>query len=133
MIAKLLRFLSYSFNIVIAVAMLALGLLAKFSSLDLRLEMLPWTGHDLTNWLIGLGLIGLIIVGLSMFGILRWLILVWSLIIICLWARAIYTPGWTFDGREPFNQTLQAFFAYVVTTLGAVSAVRQTKTENPGT
>ena len=127
MIAKLFRFLSYAFNLVIAVAMLALGLISKFSSLDLRLEMLPWTGHELTNWLIGLGLVGLVIVGLSMFGIMRWLLLVWSVGIIALWARAIYTPGWTFDGRDPFNQTLQAFFGYVVSTIGAISAARQGK------
>ena len=53
--------------------MLALGLVANFSSLDLKLEMLPWTGHALTAWLIGLGIVGLIIVGLSLFGYLRWL------------------------------------------------------------
>jgi hypothetical protein len=125
MIAKILRFLSYGFNLVIAIAMLALGLVSKFSALDLRLEMLPWTGHELTNWLIGLGILGIGIVGLSMFGILRWLLLVWSVIIIYLWGRAIYVPGWTFDGREPFNQTVQAFVSYVVTSLGAVSAARQ--------
>lgn len=125
MIAKLFRLLSYAFNLVIAVALLALGLVAKFSSLDLKLDMLPWSGHDLTNWLIGLGLLGLLIVGLAMYGVMPWLLLVWSVIIIGLWARAIYTPGWTFDGREPFNQTLQAFFGYVVTTIGAVSAARQ--------
>ena len=125
MIAKIFRFLSYAFNLVIAIAMLALGLIAKFSSLDLKLDMLPWSGHDLTIWLIGLGFAGLLIVGLSLYGILPWLLLVWSVMIAGLWVRAIFTPGWTFDGREPFSQTLQALLAYVVTMIGAVSAARQ--------
>ncbi len=125
MIAKLLRFLSYVVNLVIAIAMLALGLIAKFSSLDLKLEMLPWSGQELTTWLIGLGLLGVLIAGLAMYGVMRWLLLVWSLVIIGLWVRAFYTPGWTFDGRDPFNQTLQAFLGYLVITLGAISAARQ--------
>ncbi len=125
MIAAIFRYLSYGFNLVISAGMLALGLVAKFSSLDLKLEMLPWAGPELTAWLIGLGIVGLIIVGLSMFGILRWLLLVWSVFIIVMWARAIWVPGWTFDGQDPFKLTLQGFAAYLASFIGAVSAARQ--------
>ena len=129
MIAKIFRFLSYAFNLVIAIAMLALGLIAKFSSLDLKLDMLPWSGHELTTWLIGLGLAGLVIVGLALYGIMPWLLLLWSVVIVGLWVRAIYTPGWNFDGREPFNQTLQALLAYLVCMIGAISAARQSSSK----
>ena len=125
MIAAIFRYLSYGFNLVIAAGMLALGLVAKFSSLDLKLEMLPWSGSALTAWLIGLGIVGLIIVGLSMFGILRWLLLVWSVFIIVMWARAIWVPGWTFDGQDPFKLALQGLAGYLVICIGAVFAARQ--------
>ncbi len=125
MIAAIFRYLSYAFNLAIAGAMLALGLISKLSSLDLKLDMLPWSGHELSSWLVGLGLVGLIVVGLSMFGILRWLLLLWSVLIVVLWVRAIYTPGWTFDGQDPFNMALQGLAAYLVTFIGAISAARQ--------
>lgn len=125
MIATIFRYLSYGFNLVIAIAMLALGSISKLSDLDLKLEMLPWSGHELSSWLIGLGLIGLLVVGLSLFGILRWLLLVWSLMIVALWVRAIYVPGWTFDGQDPFKLALQGLAGYLVTFVGAISAVRQ--------
>ena len=124
MIAAIFRYFSYLYNLVIAAAMLAVGLIAKFSGLEPKLEMLPWTGPALTSWLIGLGLAGLIIVGFAMFGVVRWPLLVWSLLILGLWLRAIYAPGWSFDGPPQFHQAIEGLAACMVSVIGALSAAR---------
>ena len=125
MISAILRFFSYVFNTVISVAMLALGIVASLSDLDLKLDMLPWTGKPLTAWLIGLGLLGLVIVACAFFGILRWLLLLWSLVVLGLFIRALLFTGWSFEGATAFKWALEGFGAYLLSFLGAVSVARQ--------
>lgn len=125
MIAAILRFFSYAYNTLISLAMLALGIVACMSDLDLKLDMLPWTGQPLTYWLIGLGGLGLLIVVCAFFGILRWLILLWSLAVLGVFIRALLFTGWSFDGQTVFQWALEAFGAYLLSLFGAISIARQ--------
>ncbi|MBM3724069.1 MAG: hypothetical protein FJW40_01405 [Acidobacteria bacterium] len=120
--SALLRGYCYLFNLALCLAALALGLVAYLSGVhNLNLGMLPWTGKNLTNYLIWLGLLGLMCVAGAFTGKVRFLLPLWCFAILCLFGWGFYLGSYSFPGREEFDQSLWFTGAALVSFLASLT------------
>jgi hypothetical protein len=127
-VAALLRIFSYLFHLMLSGFLLGVASLAALSGQhNLRLEMLPWTGADLTWWLIALGLFGLLTVILAVFGKLRILFTIWCLTALVLMVRGYFFSPYTFSGPEEFQFAMLLSFAALLAFLGSLTQFRKRK------
>jgi hypothetical protein len=90
----LVRIFSYLFHLVLTLFLLAAAALAMASpTVFLRLDMLPWTGSALVEWVFFGSLFGLLSVVLAVAGKLRGLFLLWALAV-----PALLVKGYIFSG-----------------------------------
>jgi hypothetical protein len=127
-IAVLSRIFSYLFHLMLSGFLLGIASLAALGGQhNLRLDMLPWTGADLTWWLMASSLFGLLSVILAIFGKFRLLFTVWSAVALFLMARGYFFSPYTFSGPEEFQfaglLTLGALLAF----LGSLMQFRRRK------
>jgi hypothetical protein len=128
MVQAILRAYSYVFQFLICAALLALGTVAYLSDTPLKLDFLPWTGKELTNWLFILGITGMIAIFLAVKGVLRFVFLLWTLATAYLTFKGIWSSPYTFSGPTEFYWAVAFFFGVLLTVLGAISRVRQNMT-----
>jgi hypothetical protein len=120
-IAWLLRVFCYLFHTMISVALLGLGVVGMASGgQQMKLEMLPWQGEELTHWLIGLGAAGLVSVILAVTGNVRFLLPLWSIYVLGMLIKGVFlTPTVSFEGREDFHNWLLLICGAVLALVGS--------------
>jgi hypothetical protein len=97
---------SYLYHFALALFLLGLSSIALLSSNTLKMPMLPWTGTELTWWLLWGSVIGIVSVVLAVTGIFRYLFPLWSLIVLVLMVRGYLIQPYTFAGQDAFESTL---------------------------
>ncbi|MBM3784877.1 MAG: hypothetical protein FJW30_10990 [Acidobacteria bacterium] len=125
MVQAVLRLFSYVFQLLISLGALAAGTVAALSdNTTFQFDFLPWSGAELRNWLIGLGLLGLVSVVLAYRGTMKYLFVAWTLVATGLVVRGIFLSGYTFDGESDFKWALFFLSGVAATVLGALSRAR---------
>lgn len=126
MVQAILRFYSYVFQAIISLGALGVGAVAAMSdNTTFQFEFLPWSGKELQNWLIALGVIGLASVVLAFKGKLKFLFLAWTVVVTALVARGIFLSGYRFEGESDFKWALAFLAGVLATVLGAWSRARR--------
>jgi hypothetical protein len=103
---KILRALSYGIHFLLGLLLFGLGAVSIISDTPLRLEMLPWSGMELSRWLIYLGLAAVVCVTLAVLGIFRFLFPVWCLVTLILTVRGYFFSPYRFSGDDEFYWVL---------------------------
>jgi hypothetical protein len=107
-ITALLRYFSYVFHGLLALALLAIsGFAILGNPAELRLDVLPWTGATLAYILFFGALVGLAAVALAMLGRAAILLLLWSLAVTVL---LLYGYVLTQYGFSPGEWRMDAIF-----------------------
>jgi hypothetical protein len=114
----------FVFHLVLALFLLALGVMSLISGHDLRLDMLPWKEGPLTWWVLGGALVGLLAVILAYTRKVRFLYPVWALIVAVLMIRGFFLSPYIFNGRNDFLYTVGLT---LVAILVFVASVRELK------
>ena len=102
MLARLLRVYSYLYHLALALFLLGISLVAVLSSNRLRLQYLPWSGDELTTWLLWGSILGLVSILLAISGIFRYLFPLWSLVVLVLMVRGFILQPVPFATRGDF-------------------------------
>jgi hypothetical protein len=127
-VAVLLRIFSYLFHLTLSGFLLGIASLAAIGGQhNLRLEMLPWTGAELTWWLMALSFFGLLSVILAVFGKVRILFTAWSAVALILIVRGYFFSPYTFSGREEFQFAGMLTLAALLAFLGSLMQFRRAK------
>lgn len=85
---------------------LGVGVVAKLTGNPVQFSMLPWTGNELTNWVIGLSLLGLAAIALSAAGKFRWLLAIFACYVFAQMFWGFYMGPHRFDGYDDFRQSI---------------------------
>lgn len=126
MFGMLLRFYSYLYELLLALFLLALSLVAILSHSDsLNLGMLPWKGAALTYWLFGIALVGLIATGFALLGKLRVMFLLYSVAVFGLMIRGYFLGAYAFSGKEEFRLAIWLTVGALLAIAGAWSVFRK--------
>jgi len=120
-ISLLLRLYSYAFEFLLSLIALVLGIFGATHGNDLSLDLLPWTGASLTQWLTGLGLIGLVCTILAVSGRLRFLFPLWALFVLVMLFRGYMFSSYTFSGPQGFEQAVLFFVGAILAFLGSLT------------
>ena len=106
MFSKILRALSYIYHLVLAIFLLGMATVALLSANQLRLEMLPWKGDDLAQWLLWGSILGILSIILAVTGIFPYLFPLYALVVFIMMFRGYMLQPYTFAGKESFYFTL---------------------------
>ena len=118
-VKALLRFVTYVFQALFCLGLLALSVLAFVAGADsLHLGMLPWTGTTLLYILFFGSLAGLLLLALALRGSLRWLFFLWCLAIAVMVAKFYFLSGYRFASGE-LDTALFMLIGSVVSVLGS--------------
>ena len=125
-LGMLLRFYSYLYELILSLFILGLALVAILSrGSGLNLGMLPWTGHTLLHWLLGIGVVGLLSIVLALAGKLRFLFLLFSLAVFGLMARGYFLGAYAFSGKDEFRMAIWLTLGALFAIFGAWSQFRR--------
>jgi hypothetical protein len=108
--------------------LLGISVVAMSTSNTLKLSMLPWTGADLTSWLLWGSLAGLISLILAVTGTFRFLFPLWALTVLILMVRGYIVNSYTFAGRSEFNTVMWMLAGAVLAFLASLTLFRATRT-----
>jgi hypothetical protein len=100
------RLYSYVYHLLLALFLLGVAVIAMTSSNTLRLPMLPWTGPELTQWLLWGSIAGLLSIVLAVTGIFRYLFPIWALIVLVIMVRGFLGARYPFPGPDAFRSAL---------------------------
>jgi hypothetical protein len=120
-IAWLLRVFCYLFHTMISVALLGLGVVGIASDgQNMKVQMLPWQGTELTHWLIGLGVVGLLSVILAVTGKVKFLLPLWSTYVLGMLIKGVFlTSTVSFEGPDDFHNWLWLIGGAVLAMIGS--------------
>jgi hypothetical protein len=125
-LGMLLRIYSYLFELILALFLLALSMVAILSrSNSLNLGMLPWKGAALTYWLLGVALAGLLSILLAWLGRMRFLFLLYTIAVFALLARGFFLGGYAFSGKDDFRMAIWITIGALFAIFGAWSQFRR--------
>ena len=128
MLGKVLRTISYAVSAASALAMLALGLVARLSgNNNLQTTVLPWTGETLSNALVCLGLLGLATTILAILGHFRAIYFLWTLMAFVLTIRWFFFTPYEFDGTDGLRSAGYLIAAMLIAAIGGYSAWRNAR------
>jgi hypothetical protein len=121
-ITAILRFLSYLFHGLLALAMLALGTVLTVAGAgdSVRLDMLPWSGSSAVWALLGGGILGLLTVILAIKGKLRPLFFLWALVVTYFIFKGYFLSGYRFTPEE-FRKVAYMAGGSLIALIGAFS------------
>lgn len=116
-IGFLLRTFSYLFHFILSIFLIGMALIADSAGKPLKLDMLPWEGMKLNQWVLGLGLLGLVCVLLAVTGLFRFVFPFWALFVFILMLRGFFFTSYNFGGEDQFRGaawlTFGAFGAFL--------------------
>jgi hypothetical protein len=118
---------SYLYHFVLSLFLMGVAIVAMSSSNTLRLDMLPWTGSELTSWLFWGGLAGLIVVTLAVTGIFRYLFPLWALVVLVMMVRGYLLRPYKFSGEGDFYRVLLLIFGALLAFLASLTLFRVKK------
>ena len=121
----LFRIYSYLYHLILALFLMGIAGVARFSHSKLNLGMLPWTGHTLLHWLFGAGLLGLLSILLAWMGKLRFLFLLYSLAVFGMMVRGYFLSSYAFTGKDEFRLAIYLTAGALVAIIGAWSQFRR--------
>ena len=124
MFAMMLRVYSYLYHLVLCLFLLGISVVALSTSTTLKLTMLPWTGSDLTGWLLWGSLFGLVSLILAVSGIFRFLFPLWSLAVLVLMVRGFLLSGYSFEGTSDFYNALWLIAGSLLAFLASLTLFR---------
>jgi hypothetical protein len=124
-----IRWFSFVFHAVLILFFLAISLVAWFSRQPLRLAMLPWTGEDLTYWLLYGSLAGMVILVLAMRRTWPVLFLAWTLVVLEMVVHGYFIGPYSFAGREEFSRALYLTAGALLAVIGAWFQVRRPRSK----
>jgi hypothetical protein len=127
LIAKILRGYSYLFHLVLCLFLLAMTIVAMSSTATFSLEILPWKGDELTQWLLWGSIAGLISIVLAVTGIFRFLFPVWALVVLVMMIRGYLLQPYSFGGTDPFYKALGFIGAALLAFLASLTLFRSTR------
>ncbi|MGH9630392.1 MAG: hypothetical protein ACRD7E_18925, partial [Bryobacteraceae bacterium] len=105
--ATILRLYSYLYHLALSVFLLGVSAIALLSdSTSLRLEMLPWTGQELTYWVFFGSLFGILCVLLAATGAFPYIFPLWTLFVLVLMIRGFLLQPYRFSGTDQFYSVL---------------------------
>lgn len=116
-IGFLLRTFSYLFELILSLFLIGISFVALTADKPLKLDMLPWEGMRLNQWVLGLGIIGVLLVFLAALGPLRYLFPLWTLFVFIMMLRGFFLTSYHFANDEQFRGaawlTFGAFGAFL--------------------
>lgn len=115
----LLRVYSYIYEAVLALFALGVSSMALSTGSPLGLTFLPWTGLDLSYWLLLLGATGLLFLLMALGGKLRALFFLWSLVVFVLLFRGFFLTAYSFSGPVKFKPAVWLTLGALVAAIGA--------------
>lgn len=124
----ILRVYSYLYHLVLCLFLLGISVVAMSTSNTLKLNMLPWTGSDLTTWLLWGSLAGLISLVLAITGIFRFLFPLWTLVVFGFMVWGFLLRPYTFEGRLAFYNVLWLIAGALVAFLASLTLLRAGRT-----
>ena len=124
MIARILRGYSYLYHLILCLFLLGVALIALMSTGTLRVEVLPWKGDDLIQWLLWGSLAGILSIILAITGVFRYLFPIWTLLVLIMLVRGYLLQPYTFGGKEPFYQTLWLIGGALIAFLASLTLFR---------
>jgi len=127
-----IRWFSFLFHGVLLLFLLAISLVAWSSRQPLRLGMLPWSGEELTYWLLYGSLAGLVVLVLAVKRIWPVLYLAWTLLVLELMVRGYFFSPYSFAGRDEFTRTLYLTAGATLAVIGAWFQVRRPRADGWG-
>lgn len=120
----ILRVYSYLYHLVLCLFLLGLAIVALISSNTLRLPMLPWSGGELTQWLLWGSLVGLISLLLAITGKFRFLFPIWALVVLFLMTQGYLLKPYSFEGTSTFYSVLVLIAGALLAFLGSLTLFR---------
>jgi hypothetical protein len=127
LIARILRVYSYLFHFLLCLFLVGMAILSMMSPGRLRLDVLPWTGQDLTRWMLWGSIAGIFTIVLAVTGIFRYLFPLWALAVLVLMVRGYLLQPYTFEGKEPFYQALWLIGGALLAFLASLTLFRRKK------
>ncbi|HYP12978.1 MAG TPA: hypothetical protein VEQ63_03565 [Bryobacteraceae bacterium] len=124
MIARILRVYSYLFHLVLALFLLGMAIVANVSNSQLRLDVLPWKGEELTQWLLWGSIAGLISTILAMTGVFPFLFPIWAFVVLAMMIRGFLLQPYTYASRGEFYNTLWLIGAALLAFIASLTAFR---------
>jgi hypothetical protein len=126
-VKALLRFVSYVFHGLFALALLALsGLSLAAGAESLHLGMLPWTGTTLLYVLLCGSLVGLLTLFLALRGSMGWLFFLWSLVVAVMLVKGYFLSSYRFSPGEA-DTALYLLGSSVVALVGSWFVMTRTR------
>lgn len=102
-----MRFYSYLFTLFISVFLTGFGVVAYLSDLhNWKLDTFIWTGKDLSNAMIAVGIVGVVSVLLAFFNVFRLLLPLVTLSLFGLIIYGFFWQGYKFADAEAFQGTV---------------------------
>jgi hypothetical protein len=125
-IALVLRIYSYIFQFILCLFLLGLAILTLSSGRhNLSLDMLPWTGAELTYWILALSITGLVVTLLAATGLFRYLFPLWCLFVVVMMIRGYFLSGYTYSGPDQFRSVTWLITGAIVAFLAALTLFRR--------
>lgn len=126
--ATLLRLYSYLYHAILCLFLLGLSIVATVSDQHtLRLEMLPWTGEELTRWILWGSIAGLIALMLAITRTFKYLFPFWTLLVAIMMVRGFLLTPYSFHGKEQFYWILALIAGAIVAFLGSLTLFKAGK------
>jgi hypothetical protein len=109
---------------VLCLFLIGISVVAMTSSNTLKLEMLPWTGADLTTWLFWGSLAGLLSIVLAITGLFRFLFPIWAAAVLFYMARGYLFRGYSFSDKGEFYFALWMIGGALLAFLASLTLLR---------
>ncbi|MBC7926305.1 MAG: hypothetical protein H7039_11670 [Bryobacteraceae bacterium] len=119
--ARIFRLYAYLYHFVFALYLLGIAVVAKISNNILKMPFLPWSGDQLTTWLIGGAVTGIVSIALAVTGKFRFLFPLWTLAMLVLLVRGFFLQPYAFENKAAFDQILYLTAGALVAFLASLS------------
>lgn len=121
-IGVLFRLYSYLYHLILCLFLVGIALVTIAGGQhNLKLGMLPWTGAELTHWVLTLGLAGLIATLLAMTGVFTLLFPVWCMVVVILMIRGFFLSSYAYSGPDEFRSVLWLVIGAIVALFASLS------------
>lgn len=124
MFAFILRVYSYLYHLLLCLFLLGIAIVDMSSTSTLRLTMLPWSGPELTSWLLWGSIAGLISIVLAVTGVFRFLFPLWALAVLILMVQGFLLKPYTFEGKASFFSILWLIGGALIAFLASLTLLR---------
>ena len=119
-----LRAYSYLYHLVLCLFLIGISVVAMSSSNTLKMTMLPWSGADLTTWLLWGSLVGLLSIVLAITGVFRFLFPIWAAAVLFYMARGYLFQSYTFSDKSEFHFALWLIGGALLAFLASLTLLR---------